>query len=131
MNNNSNLSYEHLFTDEVKQAFNDKHGNTKKIYAVMSFNTEMELGISNKPYEWVNSNSIVTADGSTALYLYRKFSNDTITKIVDALSFNDLNKKMIEMTNNFKNPFYVQKVIQKPILCPKGNRRYILNIFHS
>lgn len=108
MNKNNNITYTHLFTDQLKKDFNNIKGHVKRIYAVMTFNTELELGLSNKPYVWINSSSIVTLNGEEALGLYIH-SDVPMTKIIDAESFEELNEKMIEMTNNFKDPFYVEK----------------------
>lgn len=108
MNNNNNITYTDLFTDQLKEDFNNIKGPVKRIYAVMTFNTELELGLSNKPYAWINSSSTVTVNGKEALSLYAH-SDVPMTKIIDAESFEELNEKMIEMTNNFKNPFYVEK----------------------
>jgi hypothetical protein len=105
-------TYNHLFTKDLKDAFNNINGNSvKRIYAVMSFNTEFELGISNKPYEWVNSYAFVTLDGAEALHKYIH-STIPMTEIIDADSFEELNKKMIKMTNNFKKPEYVNAKIE-------------------
>ena len=107
---NKNIDFKHLFTDQLKEEYNKKEGPVKRIFAVMTFNTEFEMGLSNKPYEWVNSSNTVTLDGVLALYTYIH-SDNPMTKIVDGESFEELNKNMIEMTNNFKNPFFVEKEI--------------------
>lgn len=109
--NKNNITYIHLFTKDLKDAFENKEGSEKRVYAVMEFNTEFELGLSNKPYEWVNSSSIVTINGEEALALYVKSENPMV-EILDAHSFDELNKKMIKMANNFKNPEYVNAKIE-------------------
>ena len=106
MDDNKHLTFEHLFTKKLKDAFNKKEGRVKRVYAVMGFNTELQLGISNKPYEWVNSASTVTVNGKEALIVYQH-SKEPIVKIIDASSFDELNNKMVQMTKNFKNPTYV------------------------
>jgi len=103
-------TYEHLFTKDLKDAFEKKEGSEKRVYAVMEFNTELELGISCKPYEWVNSHSFVTLNGVKALHKYTSSTNPMV-EIIDASSFDELNKKMIKMANNFKNPEYVNTKI--------------------
>jgi hypothetical protein len=108
--NQKDITYTHLFTDELKNKYNKTKG-LKRIYAVMTFNTEFELGLSNKPYEWVNSKSIVTLNGEEALALYVTSENPMV-EILDAHSFDELNKKMIQMTNNFKKPEYVNTKIE-------------------
>lgn len=104
-------TYKHLFTKDLKDAFEKKEGSEKRVYAVMTFNTEFELGLSNKPYEWVNSSSIVTLNGEEALALYVTSENPMV-EIIDASSFDELNKKMIKLANNFKDPEYVNTKIE-------------------
>lgn len=106
-----NVTYTHLFTDDLKDAFEKKEGSEKRVYAVMTFNTEFELGLSNKPYEWVNSSSVITLDGKKALWLYINNENQMV-EIIDASSFDELNEKMIKMTKNFKNPEFVNTKIE-------------------
>lgn len=108
MDNKKKLTFEHLFTDQLKDSYSKKPGPVRRIYAIMTFNTEFELGISSKPYEWVNSSNTLTVDGEEALAIYLS-SDSPMTKLVDGESFEELNEKMIEMTYNFKNPFYVEK----------------------
>jgi hypothetical protein len=96
----------------MQDAFNNIKDNcVKRIYAVMEFNTELELGISCKPYEWVNSNTFVTLDGAEALHKYIH-STIPMVEIIDANSFDELNKKMIKMANNYKRPAYVNNKIE-------------------
>lgn len=107
-----NITYDHLFTDELKKTFNEKEGGgEKRIYAVMEFNTEFELGISCKPYAWVNSGNKITLNGAEALALYVTNDNPMV-EILDAYSFEELNKKMIKMANNYKKPEYVNKKVE-------------------
>jgi hypothetical protein len=107
----NNITYTHLFTKDLKDAFEKKEGSDKRVYAVMEFNTEFELGISCKPYEWVNSHSFVTLDGEEALALYVASENPMV-EILGAHSFDELNKKMIKLTNNFKNPEFVNNKVE-------------------
>ena len=107
----NNITYTHLFTKDLKDAFEKKEGSDKRVYAVMEFNTEFELGISCKPYEWVNSHSFVTLDGEEALALYVASENPMV-EILNAHSLDELNKKMIKMANNFKNPEFVNNKVE-------------------
>lgn len=105
-------TYKHLFTNSLKDAFNNiKDDSVKRIYAVMEFKTEFELGLSSKPYEWVNSYSFVTLDGAEALHKYI-FNTNPMTEIIDADSFEKLNEKMINMTNNYKNKNYINNKVE-------------------
>ena len=108
---NNKISYEHLFTDELKKEFNNKQSKVKRIYAVMFFNTEFELGISNKPYTWVNSSNHITTDGQEALAIFVT-SHNPVKELVDAESFEELNKKMIEMANKFKSEDFVNSYME-------------------
>ena len=105
------ITYEHLFTDDLKKEYDAKEGTTRRIYAIMEFDTEFNLGISNTPYEWVNSSSIVTLNGPEALALYVKSTNPMV-EILDGESFEELNDKMVKLTKNFKNPKYVNTKIE-------------------
>lgn len=111
MDNNKHLTFEHLFTDQLKDAYSKKPGPVRRIYAIMTFNTEFELGLSNKPYEWVNSSNKITLNGAEALILYRN-SLSPMTKLVDGESFEELNNNMVKMVNNFKNPKYVTRELE-------------------
>ena len=107
----NNITYTHLFTKDLKDAFEKKESSEKRVYAVMEFKTEFELGLSSKPYEWVNSHSFVTLSGVEALHKYISSTNPMV-EIIDANSFDELNKKMIKLANNFKNPEYVNNKIE-------------------
>ena len=109
---NQNITtYKHLFTKDMKDAFENKKGSGKKVYAIMTFNTEFELGLSSKPYEWVNSAATVTISGEEAVYLYMH-TRTPMAKLIDASSFDELNDKMVQMAKNFKNPEYVNNEIE-------------------
>ena len=107
---NQEITYTHLFTKDLKDAFNKKKGTGNKVYAVMEFNTELELGISAKPYSWVNSKAFVTVNGGEALALYVNSTNP-MTALITARSFKELNNKMIQMTNNYKTKEFVDNQV--------------------
>ena len=108
---NNKVDFKHLFTDQLKDAYSKKPGPVRRIYAIMTFNTEFELGLSNKPYEWVNSSNTITLDGTSALHTYIN-SDNPMTKLVDGESFEELNNNMIDMVNNFKDPNFVTKELE-------------------
>lgn len=109
MNNNTVTSFEHLFTDELKEELKTKR--VKRVYAVMFFNTEFELGISANPYAWVNSGNIVTLNGPEALAIYAGTPNPA-SQILDAESIEELTDKMLEMNKNFKDEKWLNKLYE-------------------
>lgn len=108
-NNNTVTSFEHLFTDKLKKELQNKE--VKRVYAVMQFNTEMELGISNAPYKWINTYNKVTTNGMEALHTFITCHNPT-AQILDAESFEDLNKQMIQMLDNYTKEEYVNSLFE-------------------
>lgn len=74
----------------------------KKYYAVMFFNTELELGISNTPNKWLNTGLLVFDDGLRALETYSNIPNPA-SQLIDATTIEELNTKCIDMLHNFQN----------------------------
>jgi len=103
--------YLRLFTDEFKQEYLKKPGKCKKIFAVMFFNTEFELGISANPYAWINTGNIVTLNGFEALEIYANTPNPA-SQILDAESIEELTDKMLEMNKNFKDEKWLEKLYE-------------------
>lgn len=85
----------------VNQAFNKKEPE-KKYWAVMFFNTEIELGISNQPNKWINTGNSFFTNGLSALDTYANTKNPA-SQIVDGETKEELANNMEEMNNNFNN----------------------------
>jgi len=71
-------------------------------YAVMFFDTELNLGISNTPEKWVNFNNYFTDDGFIALEVYAN-TRCPASQLIKAKDDEELKKLMDEMINKFKN----------------------------
>jgi hypothetical protein len=71
-------------------------------YAVMFFSTELELGISDKPEQWVNTDIYYTDNGAKALYKYANTPNPASQLIVAEDEY-ELKSKIGEMILNFQD----------------------------
>lgn len=81
--------------DQVKTAFNNVD-NKNKYWALMLFNTELELGISNTPGKWVNTRNLFFTDGFTALEAYSNTPNPA-SQLVDGKTPEELVQNMNDM----------------------------------
>lgn len=77
--------------------------HTGKLYSLMLFFTEIELGISNTPNKWVNTANSVYLNGTDALNAYAN-TRCPASQLIDATSPEELADKMTEMVDNFNNP---------------------------
>lgn len=76
--------------------------NKKKYFAVLFFNTELEIGKSNNPNKWVCTGIKKFTDGAQALYVYANTPNPA-SQLIDAYSQEELNNKIQEMFDNYNN----------------------------
>jgi len=87
--------------DQVTAAF-DGATTKRKYWALMLFNTELELGVSNKPNKWVNTANRFYTNGTAALEAYANTPNPA-SQLIDALSEEELVEKMQEMLVNYSD----------------------------
>ena len=92
--------------DQVEHAFSDVE-NKNKYWALMLFNTELELGISNAPGKWVNTANVFFTNGIAALNAYSNTPNPA-SQLIDARTVEELEIKMEEMLQNFKNEKWLE-----------------------
>ena len=92
--------------DQVEHAFSGVE-NKNKYWALMLFNTELELGISNAPGKWVNTGNAFYKDGLSALNAYSNTPNPA-SQLIDARTIEELENKMEEMLNNFKDEKWLE-----------------------
>ena len=92
---------------EIKKAFEGTPVN-RKYWALMLFNTEIELGISNKPNKWVNTRNIYYKDGISALEAYANTPNPA-SQLIDATTPEELEQKMEEMLVNFADEKWLEE----------------------
>lgn len=85
---------------KVKEYFINK--SPKKYFAVMLFFTEIELGISNIPNKWVNTNNLLFDNGLDAITAYTNIKCPA-SQLIDAMSQDELINQMNIMSNNFNN----------------------------
>lgn len=86
----------------VDEAFKNDIEKGKKIWAVMFFNTEIELGESNIPNKWVNTGNSFFTKGIDALNTYANTQNPA-SQIIDGETKEELANNMEEMMQNFSN----------------------------
>lgn len=86
---------------EIDKYF-DNHITSKRYYAIMLFFTEMELGISNVPNQWVNIRNLFFTDGLSALNAYTNIKCPA-SQLIDADTRDELYSMMKNMMNNFNN----------------------------
>ncbi len=94
---------------QVEQNFTKEDNATKnKLWALMLFNTELELGISNTPNKWVNTHNIFFKNGLSALNAYSNIPNPA-SQLIDAKTPEELINKMEDMVQNFKDPKWLEE----------------------
>ena len=81
---------------------------TNKYWALMLFNTELELGISNKPNKWVNTKNFYFNRGIDALEAYSNTPNPA-SQLIDATSQEELVKNMEEMLQHFNDKKWLEE----------------------
>lgn len=91
----------------VEDFFGGEESKNKK-WALMLFNTELELGISNTPNKWVNSGIAFFKDGISALNAYSNTPNPA-SQIIDAESTEELAQKMEDMIQNYKDNKWLEE----------------------
>lgn len=91
--------------ESVKQAFKDNNG---KCWALMLFNTELELGISNTPNKWINTSNRFYKDGLTVLEAYANTPNPA-SQIVDGKNPEELARNMEEMLVNYSDEKWLEE----------------------
>ena len=83
----------------------------KKYYALMLFDTEKTLGISQNPNKWINTKTIdFKNDGEKALFMYCNIPNPA-SQLLDAESEEELEQQKLQMKENFKNQDWLNKNI--------------------
>lgn len=80
--------------------------NTK--FAVMLFYTQLELGISNKPNQWVNTSNVVFDDPLLALEYYAN-TKCPASQIIKAKDDYELQCKIGEMILNYMDEKWLNK----------------------
>lgn len=96
---------------QVDNFFTEKEENKEhKLWALMLFNTELELGISACPNKWVNTKNIFFNKGIDALDAYSNIPNPA-SQLIDATSKEKLIKEMEKMLVNFSDEKWLQETL--------------------
>lgn len=85
-----------------------KNFKGKKLFALMLFNTEIELGISSTPEKWVNTRTLVFTNGTQALMAYSEIPNPA-SQLVDGKTPQELAEQIEQMRENFNNPAWLEE----------------------
>ena len=97
--------------EQVNNFFTEEQENNKhKLWALMLFNTELELGISAQPNKWVNTKNIFFNKGIDALDAYANIPNPA-SQLIDAKSKEQLIKRMEKMLVNFSDEKWLQETL--------------------
>lgn len=84
---------------------------TKKYYALMLFDTEKTLGISENPFKWINTKTIdFKNDGEKALFMYCNIPNPA-SQLLDAESEEELEQQKIQMIQNFNDQNWLNEYL--------------------
>lgn len=105
------MRMEQNLQQEVSNAFNKKENhNRKRVYALMLFYTELELGISQQPNTWINYGNQYYDNGLEALEAYAN-TPCPASQLIDAEDKDELLVKMNDMLNNFKDKKWLEECL--------------------
>lgn len=106
--NKSNDSLKNLQDAVAEQYLNKDGSRKKKVYAVMLFATELELGISTNPNRWECMSVVKFHNGSQALDFYANTPNPA-SCILDSFDEDDLDKQIEQTKINYKDKDWLDK----------------------
>ena len=92
--------------EQVKKAFETEAPGRKR-YALMLFETELNLGISNKPNTWVNYGNRFYTRGFDALEAYSN-TRCPASQLVAGTTPEELENEMNEMIEHFKDEKWLE-----------------------
>lgn len=99
--------------DDIRKEINEKIGEENfngqnKRYALMLFETEVNLGISNTPNKWVNYANRFFTNGLQALEAYSNIPCPA-SQLVDGRTPEELEKAMTEMLVHFSDDKWLEE----------------------
>ena len=89
----------------AKEFLNSRPG--KRHWALMLFETELELGISNKPNKWVNVGNRYFSNGTQALDAYAN-TPCPASQLVDGETPEELEKEMTDMLAHYQDDKWLE-----------------------
>jgi hypothetical protein len=108
--NVSNNALQEVQKNVANKYLNPDGTHRKKIYAVMLFATELELGISNNPNKWECISVVKFYNGSQALSYYTNTPNPA-SCLLDSFDEDDLNRQIEDMKKNYKDEDYLNEFL--------------------
>lgn len=93
---------------EITKAFDNKPEGGNRVYALMLFYTELELGISQIPNKWLNYGNRYYENGAQALEAYAN-TPCPASQLIDARDKDELLIKMNDMLNHFKDNKWLEE----------------------
>ena len=95
--------------DKINEAFTlTKNEPGRKRYALMLFETELKLGISNHPNKWVNYANRFYSRGLDALDAYAN-TQCPASQLVAGTSPEELENEMLEMVEHYKDDKWLEE----------------------
>ena len=95
--------------DRINEAFKASEKEPgKKRYALMLFETEFNLGISNQPTKWVNFANRLYSRGFDALEAYAN-TMCPASQLVDGETPEELEQAMLEMVEHYKDEKWLEE----------------------
>ena len=79
-----------------------------KDFAVMLFENEFNLGISNNPNKWVHLRTLKFKDGFLALEAYANIPNPA-SQLIRACSEEELEQEIQQMKDNYQNQSWLEE----------------------
>jgi hypothetical protein len=98
------------FIEACYKRLKDKLPN-KKLHALMLFDHERNLGISEDPTKWVHMKTLKFGNrGDLALYAYANIPNPA-SQLIEGLSKEELEEKELQMIENFQDQNWLNENI--------------------
>lgn len=92
----------------VERAFESKSEKARKVWALMLFFTELEMGISNSPNRWVNTGIIYYDKGIDALNAYSN-TRCPASQLVDGETPDELEREILDTIEHFKDEKWLEE----------------------
>lgn len=93
-----------FYKNEINSFFNNMKDKSKikKYYALMIFETALDMGVSTVPNTWLNVKNLYFDNGTDALDAYANYPNPA-SQLIDAPSIDELAKLMFDTLKNMND----------------------------
>ena len=95
------------FKESIQEAFKGKDPK-RKYWSLMLFETDVRLGISNKPNKWVNVKNMFFDNGIDALNTYAN-TPCPASQLVDSTTLEGLEAEMNQMVANYGDEKWLEE----------------------